>query len=206
MKTYMPAAAALALAFGILGGCTVGDDPALAGDAIDEAASRTTISGPNGVNERASNASVHEAIRVDLDRLRALEVFYVGGIVRDLPSEATGCYFDDIGGLPCPGWEDEVAASDAEQAPRLRWLGDTAEAAVGGVEPAKAVDGASVALALETLRALAIVEVGELMTVAPASNPSCYNLPCAEDVALAEEQERLAAAKLAAIADAAVSE
>src|SRR5262245_8824421 len=103
----------------------------------------------------------HAAISADLVKLRELDVFSVGHIIRDLPAEATGCYFDDIGGLPCPGWEDEVAAADAALRPRLDKLVAAAVSAVSRPDPAYVMDQARVTADLAALRALKVVEVGE---------------------------------------------
>ena len=144
-------------------------------------------------------AETHQAIAEDLTRLRELDVFVVGHIIRDLPAEATGCYFDDIGGLPCPGWEDEVVAADTKLRPRLHDLVTTSIAAAASSDPTFVMNEDRVAADLAALRALEIVEVGELITTVAQNNPNCYNLPCPEDEEAAREANRLRAAKLASI-------
>ncbi len=129
-------------------------------------------------------------------------MFSVGGILRDLPSEATACYFDDIGGRACPGWEDEVAAADAKTAPKLAAFVATATGAVTDTDPAYVMDQDRIAGDLAVLRGLQILQVGELLTSVPENNPNCYNLPCPDDQQRADEQNRLRAAQLEAISTA----
>jgi len=146
-----------------------------------------------------SREEIHQAISADLAKLRELDVFFVGGVIRDLPAEATACYFDDIGGLPCPGWEDEVAAADAKLRPSLDKLVEGAVAAVARIDSAYVMNQERVATELAALRSLQIVEIGELITTVAENNPNCYNLPCPDDQAAADEENRLRAAKLDAI-------
>ena len=44
--------------------------------------------------------------------------------------------------------------------------------------------------ALQALNALEIVQVGALVQSQPTNNPSCYNLPCAEDLEAAKQENR----------------
>jgi hypothetical protein len=182
MKTTISSSTGIAVAIG-LSGCAA--DPPRANPPTPD---------PSSV------AATHAAIHTDLDRLRALDVFTVGGVVRDLPSEATSCYRDDIGGLPCPGWEDAVHAADAANEPRLATLVGTAEgAAASAVDPAYAMDTQRVGDDLAALRALQIVEIGELVVTVPDNSANCYGIPCPGEQARADAENRARAAKLDAI-------
>ena len=60
-------------------------------------------------------------------------------------------------------------------------------------------DEEAVAEDLATLAALEIVQIGSFVLEEPANNASCYNLPCAEDIAAAEATNCARAAQLDAI-------
>jgi hypothetical protein len=127
-------------------------------------------------------AGVHD----HLARLRKLEVVEVGQLVLRLPAEARTCY-----GNPCPGVEADPAAAPeyARQAPRLARLTELAEqlsASPAGI----GADPAGAEADLAALRALDIVEIGRLLTVAPAPSPYCYNLPCPDDVRRADTENQ----------------
>jgi hypothetical protein len=126
-------------------------------------------------------ASVDASIQDSLNRLNALQLFSVEGLVLDLPQQARECY-----NLPCPGdtasW-DAYRAERARQAPRLARLATQAEQCNDGnctletpcyawLTPDQAV---------QALNALQIISVGSILSVQPANNPACYNLPCASD-------------------------
>lgn len=178
---YKPVcSSSLVLALG-LGGCAA-EEPA-----------------PDPIPTPESVAATHEQIRGDLDSLRALDVFYVGHIIRDLPEEATSCYFDDIGPRACPGWEDTVAAADAAIAPKLAQLVATATDAAAEVQTGYPTDAQRIADDLAALRGLQIVEIHDLVVAMPDNNPNCYNLPCPEDQAKADAENALRAARLDAI-------
>src|SRR5262245_14404047 len=100
-----------------------------------------------------------ERVADNLDRLRALEVFQVGELM--------------VG-------EGESTAAAATE---LEAFAGTAEEACAAAEadPADCTDEA-IAANLTALRALSVVEVGDLLRVEPANNPSCYSLPCPEDI------------------------
>jgi hypothetical protein len=158
----------VSLALGLLGGCTA------AGPA-------------EPVEITGSNA---QESQVDLERLRALQVFHVGQLVLELPAEATACY-----GLPCPGWEDRVAREVATQMPRLDRLTAKAEALRASVHVDFAyadLDTAQVERDLQTLRDLHIIQVGALVAAEPVAEPNCYNLPCPGEV----ERENLTRAAI----------
>ncbi len=129
-------------------------------------------------------ARVQASIQQSLDRLRALEIFPVGRLVMNLPSEATQCY-----GLPCPGsqWVKPYHDEQARQAPRLQKLADLAEAARHN-QYLTPHDKSEVQAATQALNELQIVAVETLLQVTPQNNPQCYNLPCPADV-LAADQE-----------------
>jgi len=138
----------------------------------------------------------------NLERIAALEVFSIGALIADLPEEALHCYG------PCPGWEEEYPEEAAAAAARLQAFADAAEAAVQDVEPPSAYttfDDATAEAAAQdiaTLASLEIVEVWSFLEVQPANNPSCYNLPCEEDIAVADDENCLRAARLEAIVQA----
>jgi hypothetical protein len=140
---------------------------------------------------------VSAAIEQSLEKLSALQIVEVNGLVLALPSEATACY-----GLPCPGstWEKVYHDERARQAARLGKLVGVAE---------KVSQDASLAprpmyeadAAIKALAGLEVVKVAGLVESQPANNPLCYNLPCAEDRAKAERENGLRVARTQAIVD-----
>ncbi|MFT6163095.1 MAG: hypothetical protein ACJA00_005699 [Myxococcota bacterium] len=54
---------------------------------------------------------------------------------------------------------------------------------------------------LDALRALQVVEVGEFVSQEAAPSPYCYNTPCADDVAAAEDVNCARASTLAEIVE-----
>jgi hypothetical protein len=158
----------VSLALGLLGGCTGGDPVA-----------------PPPPPTGPSTGVVTTEGQEDLQRLRDLQVFEVGRLVVALPAEATACY-----GYPCPGWEDQVATEVGRQLPRLERLAQAAEELRGTAGPgaAPAPAPAEVEAALQELRDLRILEVGDLMLRVPDNDPNCYNLPCPDDVEAADRE------------------
>jgi hypothetical protein len=139
---------------------------------------------------------VDASIQQSLDRLSALQIFSVGGLVLNLPAAATACY-----SIPCSGdtqgWA-EYHAERARQAPRLAALAAQAEDCNSGhcyVSIPTSVDEA-----VSALDALQIVEVGGLIQAQPKNNPDCYNLPCPSDQAAAEAENNRRAAEAFTIA------
>jgi hypothetical protein len=151
---------------------------------------------------RPTSAELAADVRANVERLRGLEVVDVYSAVFDTP-EASNCY----GAPPCPGSESnpDVAAELARQAPRLARLTDIAAGLAAATEGAPA-DPAGAAADLAALDGLRIVELGNLLTVAPAANPICYNTPCPSDVAAATAENGRRAGIVHAWAAEAVSE
>jgi hypothetical protein len=133
---------------------------------------------------QATPAELAADVHADVAALAALQVVDVYEVVLNAP-EAYNCY----GTHPCPGSESDptVAAELARQAPRLDRLTAIAEGLAGSSEVAP-VDPYSVGPDLDSLRNLRIVNLGQLLRVSPASNPTCYNTPCPEDVAAADAE------------------
>jgi hypothetical protein len=137
-------------------------------------------------------AAAVENIDENLARLRALAVFQVGDLIVDQPEEAGNCYG------PCPGADKLVAAAKEKAAVRLAHLSSAAE--VAAPESATAsCDKATIDKNLAALQGLRIVQIASFLEEAPKNNPSCYNLPCPEDVAAAKATTCERAAKLAGI-------
>ena len=147
---------------------------------------------PGGASDPNDEATAPHTVEENLRRLTDLDVFEVGALVLDVPDEAFNCYG------PCPGWEDEIEAAEAAAADRLELFADAAEAAAA-VPSTAAYDEEDVADDLASLAALEIVQIGAFLEEEPANNPSCYNLPCPDDVAAAEEANSLRAQRLDAI-------
>jgi hypothetical protein len=138
-----------------------------------------------------STAAVDASIAQSLDTLRSLQIFGVGGLILNLPEEATACY-----NLPCPGseWVEPYHAERARQAPRLAGLAAAASAAseTANLTPAPLEQTAD---AIDQLASLQIVQVTGLIETQPANNPQCYNLPCQSDKDAAAAQTELTLAK-----------
>lgn len=145
----------------------------------------------------ADSRQVDASINQSLDRLLALQVIEVDGLVLNLPEEATSCY-----NLPCPGskWVQPWEAERARQAPRLSQFADIAESvnADASITPR---DMSESSAAIKALTGLAIVEVSGLVLAQPANNPDCYNLPCESDKQAAQKVNELRVAKVFAIVD-----
>jgi hypothetical protein len=117
-----------------------------------------------------------------LARLRALQVVQVYDLVLELPRAALQCYG------PCWSTHNDVIVAEYErQLPRLRKLAEVGESVLANSYPTVAkVEEAPAAIS--SLESLKVVDLGKLLTVAPKSNPSCYNLPCPEDTAAAQTE------------------
>jgi hypothetical protein len=186
----------LVLLFGLAAGCA--DGPAAPGSPLPAGAPPSASAPSEGPAPRAAEPAASDMVgevERNLARLRALEVVDVQRLVLDLPAEARQCY-----GAPCSYMDPAVTAEYRRQAPRLARLTELATrlAAAPGVAPAEPA-GAEADLA--ALRKLEVVEIGRLVTVAPAPSPNCYNLPCPDDVkrAEAENQRRAGVAHALAV-------
>lgn len=149
---------------------------------------------PNLVTMPATGELTSE-VQADLEQLAALEVFEVGSLLARYPDGALNCY-----GV-CPEFEEAVAQGNAQAAERLAALVERVSSAItanAAVEP-DACEQATIDANLEALRALEIVDVGQLIAVIPQNNPACYNLPCPEDTEAATQQTCERAATLARI-------
>ena len=131
-------------------------------------------------------AGLKLSVQQSLDRLNALQLFAVDGLVMNLPANATACY-----GVPCPGDTAGQAVYDAElarQTGRLSKLADQAESCNSGncyvYTPNSAEE------AVQALNALEIVDVGSLVVAQPQNNPNCYNLPCEPDIQAANQENQ----------------
>lgn len=149
-----------------------------------------------------SAAAVYVEIEADIRALKTLAIAQVQHLVVD-GAHASSCY----GLHPCAAsaTEPSVAAEYARQAPRLDRLTAIAQAAASAAQKAPASGPGDVAADLAALNALRIVSFGQLITAAPANNPSCYNLPCAADVAVADAENARRAAVLHAFAREAIA-
>ena len=163
------------------------------------ACAHTSAIGPAGNDGDDAVVGDPATIEGNLQRLADLEVFTVGSLVLDVPDEAFNCYG------PCPEWEDEIAAAEAAAAARLELFVDAAEVGAENSEVPSAYasfDADAVAADLATLASLEIVTVGSFLAAEPANNPSCYNLPCQEDIEAADDENCLRQARLHAIVEA----
>jgi hypothetical protein len=135
----------------------------------------------------AAPAPVTSPVQAQLERLRGLQIVEVGELVSALPNAATACY-----GNPCPSdvWDRIVAERTSSQLYRLTRLTDLGAQVAARSYAAPPVEPAAQDLAV--LRGLAIVEIGDLLTVVPAASPNCYDLPCQPeiDAAAAENARR----------------
>ena len=159
----------------------------LSGCGVERGASRTAeLPTVQPTAERPSAATTREAlersVQESLDRLRALDLFTVDRMVMTLPANAGQCYG------PCPGETEAYQAELARQAQRLAAFATQAEACNSG--QCYLVRPESGAEALAALNALEIVHVTSLVVAEPKNNPSCYNLPCSDDVAAAKTENR----------------
>ena len=141
---------------------------------------------------------VEQSIQASFDRLNALHVVTSARLVLDLPAEAIACY-----NLPCTDsdWA-KYNAERARQAPRLDRLVSLAETAAHA-EYQSLREMSESAAAIQALNGLAVIEVGGLVEVKPASNPNCYNLPCPADIDAADRANRANVTQVFATVDAA---
>ena len=132
-------------------------------------------------------------IQENLALLENLDVFSVGQLLLDVPSEAFNCYG------PCPEWKDEIAEAEIEAASRLAVFADLALEASTGVSILHPFPEERIDSNLEALRDLEIVEIGTLIEDEPVVTGNCYALPCPEEIAAAEERNNDRAWQLQAI-------
>jgi hypothetical protein len=181
---------AFLFALGALTGCVSSVPPDEGGTPVSAVGD-----GPGASDPRAATTDPAEALaEVDqnLARLRALQVFEVGGLLVDMPKEATNCYG------PCPGSEKLIEEAKRDAALRLANLTAAAETAVK--TPAEdACAQATIDANLAALAALSIVGVDGLVVVQPKNQQACYNLPCPEDIEQAKAATCENAGALAAI-------
>jgi len=184
------------LALAGLAGCAAHTD--------DYAGSSTTAAGTVAhVPVTAKVDGIEATADEHLARLEGLELFEVGELLVGMPQMATNCYG------PCPEWLEMDADEQAAEIQALRDLQEARLAALVAIaedvredwEYRTPADPALAEQHLNAIRALRIVEVGDLVVTAAENNPYCYNLPCADDVARADEANALRAEELAAIAE-----
>lgn len=133
-----------------------------------------------------SRAELQRAVQQSLARLEALQLVTGPSLVLKLEDNARGCY-----GVPCPGDAEGQRAYDAElarQSTRLAAFVEQLEACNSGHCYVSAPQNAQEAV--DALNALEIIRVSALATAEPQNNPSCYNLPCTEDVEAANAENR----------------
>ncbi len=127
-------------------------------------------------------AALEQSVQDSLERLRALDLFTVDRMVLKMPANAGQCYG------PCPGDDEAYQAELERQAKRLSSFVDQAQQCNTG--HCYLFTPESGAQALSALNALEIVQVSSLVSVEPKNNPSCYNVPCAEDLEAAKVENR----------------
>lgn len=134
--------------------------------------------------ESMDEDALRSLIWEQLNDLHALEVVQVGDVILDLPEEALCAY----GWSPCPGFEEDVANALRAAGPRLETLTHFAGLAVDEGLASQDINCAEDAIEvnLDQLADLEIVTVGALLIAEPERNCP-YNLPCDEDIALAEQ-------------------
>jgi len=157
----------------------------LSGCGVERGASKTAEPStvPVTVEQTPSDrAALEQSVQESLDRLRALDLFTVDKLVLKLPANAGQCYG------PCPGEEQAYEVELARQARRLSAFVDQAQQCNSG--HCYLFTPESGAEALSALNALEIVQVSALVTAEPTNNPSCYSLPCAEDVEAAKAENK----------------
>ena len=159
----------------------------LSGCGVERSASKTAepATAPSTVDRAsppADRGALEQSVQESLDRLRALDLFTVDRMVMTLPANAGQCYGR------CPGEEAAYDVELARQARRLSAFVDQAQQCNTG--HCYLFTPESGAEALSALNALEIVHVTSLVTAAPRNNPSCYSLPCAEDLEAAKVENR----------------
>lgn len=129
-----------------------------------------------------------------LAALRALNVIDVGGLIEDIPAEATQCYG------PCPGYEKTIAEARARSQQRLARLAAVASNLPPAATDPQTCQPAAIEANLNTLRNLRIVEVKSFMAVQPVVTGHCYTAPCPAERERARAQTCERAATLASLA------
>lgn len=124
-------------------------------------------------------AEAREQVARDLEALASLQMFEVGALVleKGMPGN---CY------TPCED-EDERVADYLEQARRLHDLVDLADDDLDELGPCYTRASDIVDESLQALSELEILHIGALLQEEAEPDPMCYNLPCPDDVARAEE-------------------
>jgi hypothetical protein len=208
--------------FGFLAGCAAHADPAppsapekdpsvypsttAASGTVSQSDSASTPSGGSNSAPATSSQPVYgsstvvspgvatAAIDTNLDRLKALQIFEVGGLLlTDIPPEAN-CY-----GSPCAGKEQVWANAKEAQARRLADFTDTAVTAASLPVTYDVVAPEASEQNLSVLRSLEIVGIGSLIVAKPAANGNCYG-PCPDEIAACNAINDERAHKLANIA------
>jgi hypothetical protein len=171
-----------------------------AGEPLDTAELDTSLQEPAEDPTAMTSAVIGERSAEDqahLDQLAALEVFTVGNMLARYPMGALNCY-----GV-CPQFEAEIAQANVQASERLAALAEHSAAAIQAnatVDPG-VCEPEAIEANLAALRALEVVEVGEFLALVPNNNPNCYNVPCPEDEAAAQQGTCERAATLARIVD-----
>jgi len=131
----------------------------------------------------------------NLEVLEQLRIVDFGELIREYPEGAMNCYG------PCPEFSDEIAEEDARQAARLAELVEIASNAASVDLNVYQCSVEVIDDNLAALDSLDIVPVFGLIEEVPQNNPYCYNLPCSEDIAAAEEINCQRATALAKIVE-----
>ncbi len=197
--------------FGLLAGCAAHTDPSPPSSPEKDSPAYPSVStSPGGTvstpdpSSRPSGGSyamlntgvATAAIDTNLDRLKALQIFEVGGLLlSNLPAEAN-CY-----GLPCPGHEQQYADAKEVQAGRLADFTDTTVKAAAMPASYDVVTPAVNEQNLDVLRSLNIVAIGGLIVAQPVQSGNCYG-PCSDEIAACNAINNDRANKLANIAKA----
>ncbi|MBL8912203.1 MAG: hypothetical protein JNM17_16045 [Archangium sp.] len=154
----------------------------LSGCGTDHAATRPAPETPAAASP--SRAELQRAVEQSLAKLEGLQLVSGPSLVLKLEDNARGCY-----GVPCPGDAQGQKAYDAElarQSTRLAAFVEQLDACNSGhcyvSSPQTAQE------AVDALNALEIIRVSALATAEPKNNPSCYNLPCGEDIEAARAE------------------
>ena len=128
-------------------------------------------------------------VKAKLQRLRDLTIVEVGELLVKNPDELSRCY-----SMVCPGTEG------MRQAVRLSTLVAKAEVAVTKPAPPNACTDRAINANLETLRALKLVTVGQLLREKPLNSANNYDAPRPVDIDKAKAITCERAGKLANLA------
>jgi hypothetical protein len=190
---------------GLLTGCAAHTDPAPPStpeqDPSSYASGSMSPSGavstpyPSTTTPRDPGAAT-AAIDANLDRLKALQIFEVGGLLLSNLPAAANCY-----GQPCPGQEQQYADAKEAQAHRLADFTDTTVSAAAMPATYDVVTPDVSEQNLGLLRSLNIVAVGGLIVAKPVISGNCYGA-CPEELAACNAINNDRANKLANIAKA----